>query len=416
MRHYDCWFKSLFNIINFKKDGIVKRKYNSKLFLLLFLGSLSAFGPFVIDLYLPALPAISQWFGVSTSLTQLTLTTSMVGLALGQLLIGPISDKFGRKLPLTISLIIFTISTICIFFVSSMEMFIFLRVIEGLSSAGSVVISRAIASDIYSGDELRKFYSLMMVVNSLAPILSPIGGSFLLKITDWRGVFIALSIIGMILFIANFNFKESLPQERRFKTPLFASYSIYKEILVYKKFMLFVMMITFALGAMFAYIASSSFILQENFNLSQVLYAVCFGLNGVAMVLGAGISAKFQEMISLKIGTFGLLMSSVYSSFSLIVVKEEIFVILAFFIQMFFIGFMAPTASALAMNCARKYAGSASAILGFCPFFLGGVVSPIVGLGDIFVSTSIAIFLCSLGVFVTFLLASRFKFIEVKHE
>lgn len=115
------------------------KKENSKLFLLLFLGALSAFGPFVTDLYLPALPAITEWFGTSVSATQLTLTTSMAGLAIGQLIVGPISDKFGRKTPLTISLIIYTISTIFIFFAQNIQFFIFMRIIQGLASAGSLV-------------------------------------------------------------------------------------------------------------------------------------------------------------------------------------------------------------------------------------------------------------------------------------
>ncbi|CAD7288870.1 multidrug effflux MFS transporter [Campylobacter suis] len=393
----------------------MRRKHNSRLFLLLFLGALSAFGPFVIDLYLPALPSISSWFGASTSLTQLTLTTSMAGLAIGQLLIGPISDKFGRKTPLTISLIIYTISTICIFFTTSIEMFIFMRVIQGLASAGSVVIARAIVSDIYSGHELTKFFTLMMTINSLAPILSPVVGSLLMKFTDWHGIFIVLSIIGIILFIANFNFKESLPPERRFQTSLLQSYGVYKEILVYKKFMTFVMVMTFALGAMFAYIAASSFIFQEKFMLSPFEYALCFALNGLAIPIGAGISAKLKESKGIKVGVAGLLASSIYTACALNLGLGVEFVIPAFIIQMFFTGCILPTASALAMNCGRKYAGSASAVLGFCPFLLGGIVSPLAGLADIFASTSILIFLCALGAFCMYLIASKFGYLKAEN-
>ncbi|MDL0087910.1 multidrug effflux MFS transporter [Campylobacter gastrosuis] len=382
-------------------------KRNSKLFLLLFLGALSAFGPFVIDLYLPALPLISHSFSASVSLTQLTLTTSMAGLAVGQLFIGPISDKFGRKLPLTISLIIYTISTIFIFFTKSIEMFIFMRVIQGFSSAGSLVIARAIVGDLYSGGELRKFFSLMMVINSLAPILSPVIGSFLIKVTDWRGIFVVLSLIGITLFIANFNFKESLPEHRRFKVPLLETYAIYKEIFVYKKFMIFVGILTFSLGAMFAYISASSFILQEHFSLDPTQYALCFGLNGAALSFAAFISSKLNEAKALKIGIFGLFGVSVFLflTFSL---NFGLYAVLAgFFMQLFFSGFIFPTASALAMNCGRKYAGSASAVLGFCPFLLGGVVSPLVGLGEIFFSTPAVIFSCAFVVFVLFFMAKR---------
>ncbi|WP_169752977.1 multidrug effflux MFS transporter [Campylobacter mucosalis] len=386
----------------------MKDKHNSKIFLLLFLGALSAFGPFVIDLYLPALPLISHSFHTSASMTQLTLTTSMAGLAIGQLFIGPISDKFGRKLPLTISLIIYTISTIAIFFTKSIEMFIFMRVIQGFSSAGSVVISRAIARDLYSGHELTKFFSLMMVINSLAPILSPILGSILIKFAEWHSIFIVLSMIGIVLFVANFNFKESLPEHRRLKVPLLSTYATYKELLVYKKFMIFVGILTFTLGSMFAYIAASPFIFQEFYALSSAKFAICFGANGLSLTIGAFIASRIKEKSALSVGIFGLMVSCLYLAFVLNFKLGVLFVIFGFFIQMFFSGFIFPTASALAMNCGQNYAGSASAMLGFFPFLLGGIVSPMVGLGDIFLSTTIVIGGCFLGAFMLFLISKKY--------
>ncbi|QCD45536.1 multidrug effflux MFS transporter [Campylobacter mucosalis] len=386
----------------------MKDKHNSKIFLLLFLGALSAFGPFVIDLYLPALPLISHSFHTSASMTQLTLTTSMAGLAIGQLFIGPISDKFGRKLPLTISLIIYTISTIAIFFTKSIEMFIFMRVIQGFSSAGSVVISRAIARDLYSGHELTKFFSLMMVINSLAPILSPILGSILIKFAEWHSIFIVLSMIGIVLFVANFNFKESLLEHRRLKVPLLSTYATYKELLVYKKFMIFVGILTFALGSMFAYIAASPFIFQEFYALSSTKFAICFGANGLSLTIGAFIASRIKEKSALSVGIFGLMVSCLYLAFVLNFKLGVLFVIFGFFIQMFFSGFIFPTASALAMNCGQNYAGSASAMLGFFPFLLGGIVSPMVGLGDIFLSTTIVIGGCFLGAFMLFLISKKY--------
>ncbi|WP_107691436.1 multidrug effflux MFS transporter [Campylobacter concisus] len=383
------------------------KKENSKLFLLLFLGALSAFGPFVTDLYLPALPAITEWFKTSVTATQLTITTSMAGLAIGQLIVGPISDKFGRKTPLTISLIVYTISTVFIFFSQNIQFFIFMRIIQGLASAGSLVISRAVVSDLYKGHEMTKFFSLMMVVNGLAPILSPIGGSFLLKFTDWRGIFMALTIIGILLFIANFYFKESLSQSNRLKMPLLVTYSVFGKILRKKKFILFVSIQTFAMGAMFAYIASSSFIFQEFYSLSPVSYSFCFASNGLGLVIGARLASLLNERKALKTGLFGTLFASIFIAFILCSKFEVIGVIIAFFLLLLFTGFVLPTASSLAMNEGREYAGSASAILGFCPFFLGGVVSPLVGLGDIFYSTSIVILACTLLALISFFRLKR---------
>ena len=378
------------------------KKENSKLFLLIFLGVLSAFGPFVTDLYLPALPAITEWFSTSISATQLTITTSMAGLAIGQLIIGPISDKFGRKTPLTISLIVYTVSTIFIFFAQNIQFFIFMRIIQGLASAGSLVISRAVVSDLYKGHEMTKFFSLMMVINGLAPILSPIGGSLLLKFTDWRGIFIALTLIGIVLFIANFYFKESINKRDRLKVPLLQTYGVFGKILRKKKFMLFIAIQTFTMGAMFAYIAASSFIFQDLYSLSPLSYGFCFGANGLAIVIGARLSSLLNERKALKTGLFGTLFASIFVALMLCFKFEVIGVIIAFFLLLLFTGFILPTASSLAMNEGREYAGSASAVLGFCPFFLGGVVSPLVGLGDIFYSTSIVIFVCTLLAFISF--------------
>ncbi|EAU00034.1 multidrug effflux MFS transporter [Campylobacter curvus] len=374
----------------------MRKKHNSRLFLLLFLGALSAFGPFVTDLYLPALPSITTWFDTSVSATQLTLSTSMAGLAIGQLIIGPISDKFGRKRPLTISLIIYTISTICIFFAQSIEIFIFMRVIQGLASAGSLVISRAVVSDLYSGHEMTKFFGLMMVINGIAPIISPIGGSFLLEFTDWRGIFVVLSIIGVLLFVANFNFKESLDEPRRIKAPLLETYGVYKQILINKTFMLFVAIQTCALGTMFAYIACSSFIFQDFYGLSSMSYSVCFASNGLALVIGSRTASLLKDKMALRIGVYGIFASSIVVGLILTAKFHVYAVIVAFFIMLLFIGFILPTASSLAMNSARRYAGSASAVLGFCPFFLGGIVSPLVGLGDIFYSSSLTMLVCTL--------------------
>ena len=188
-------------------------KANSKLFLVLLLGVLSAFGPFVVDLYLPSLPQLASFFETSASMTQLTLTTAMIGLAVGQLLLGPLSDKFGRKIPLIISLVIYIISTVLIVYAPNIESMIVLRVIQGLSSAGSVVISRAVATDLYRGREMTRFFGLLMTINGIAPIISPILGSLLLEYISWKGVFVFLALIGVIVLLFCFRLKESLSIE-----------------------------------------------------------------------------------------------------------------------------------------------------------------------------------------------------------
>lgn len=370
-------------------------KANSKLFLVLLLGVLSAFGPFVVDLYLPSLPQLASFFETSASMTQLTLTTAMIGLAVGQLLLGPLSDKFGRKIPLIISLVIYIISTVLIVYAPNIESMIVLRVIQGLSSAGSVVISRAVATDLYRGREMTRFFGLLMTINGIAPIISPILGSLLLEYISWKGVFVFLALIGVIVLLFCFRLKESLSIENRLQGSIFATFSTFGVIIKNRLFMSYVGIESFLLGAMFAYIAASPFILQSFYGLSAFIFSLCFGANGAALVIGANIGGKLPNRKALAIGVFAFVVAALYTIAVLIIQPNWLFVEIGFFAMLLLMGITFPAISSLAMESERQYAGSASALLGFAPFFLGGVVSPLVGIGNIFYSTALVILACS---------------------
>ena len=371
-------------------------KANSKLFLVLLLGVLSAFGPFVVDLYLPSLPQLASFFETNASMTQLTLTTAMIGLALGQLLLGPLSDKFGRKKPLIISLVIYIISTVLIVFSPNIETMIVLRVIQGLSSAGSVVISRAIATDLYRGREMTRFFGLLMTINGLAPIISPILGSLLLEYISWKGVFVFLALIGVIVLIFSFRLKESLSVENRLQGSIFSTFLTFGVIIKNRLFMSYVGIQSFLLGSMFAYIAASPFILQSFYGLSAFIFSLCFGANGAALVIGANVGGKLPNRKALAIGVLAFVVAALYTIAVLIIQPYWLFVEIGFFAMLLLMGITFPSISSLAMESERQYAGSASALLGFAPFFLGGVVSPLVGIGNIFYSTSFVILVCAL--------------------
>ena len=369
-------------------------KANSKLFLVLLLGVLSAFGPFVVDLYLPSLPQLASFFETSASMTQLTLTTAMIGLAVGQLLLGPLSDKFGRKKPLIISLVIYIISTVLIVFSPNIETMIVLRVIQGLSSAGSVVISRAIATDLYRGREMTRFFGLLMTINGIAPIISPILGSLLLEYISWKGVFVFLALIGLVVLFFCFRLKESLSVENRLQGSIFATFSTFGVIIKNRLFMSYVGIESFLLGAMFAYIAASPFILQSFYGLSAFIFSLCFGANGAALVIGANIGGKLPNRQALAIGVLAFVVAALYTIAVLIIQPHWLFVEIGFFAMLLLMGITFPAISTLAMESERQYAGSASALLGFAPFFLGGIVSPLVGIGNIFYSTALVILAC----------------------
>ena len=369
-------------------------KANSKLFLVLLLGVLSAFGPFVVDLYLPSLPQLASFFETNASMTQLTLTTAMIGLALGQLLLGPLSDKFGRKKPLIISLVIYIISTVLIVFSPNIETMIVLRVIQGLSSAGSVVISRAVATDLYRGREMTRFFGLLMTINGLAPIISPILGSLLLEYISWKGVFVFLALIGVIVLIFSFRLKESLSVENRLQGSIFSTFLTFGVIIKNRLFMSYVGIESFLLGAMFAYIAASPFILQSFYGLSAFIFSLCFGANGAALVIGANVGGKLPNRKALAIGVLAFVVAALYTIAVLIIQPYWLFVEIGFFAMLLLMGITFPAISSLAMESERQYAGSASALLGFAPFFLGGIVSPLVGIGNIFYSTALVILAC----------------------
>ena len=369
-------------------------KANSKLFLVLLLGVLSAFGPFVVDLYLPSLPQLASFFETSASMTQLTLTTAMIGLAVGQLLLGPLSDKFGRKIPLIISLVIYIISTILIVYAPNIESMIVLRVIQGLSSAGSVVISRAVATDLYRGREMTRFFGLLMTINGIAPIISPILGSLLLEYISWKGVFVFLALIGVVVLFFCFRLKESLSVKNRLQGSIFATFSTFGVIIKNRLFMSYVGIESFLLGAMFAYIAASPFILQSFYGLSAFIFSLCFGANGAALVIGANIGGKLPNRQALAIGVLAFVVAALYTIAVLLIQPHWLFVEIAFFAMLLLMGITFPAISSLAMESERQYAGSASALLGFAPFFLGGVVSPLVGIGNIFYSTALVILAC----------------------
>ena len=372
------------------------RNTNSNVFLVILLGVLSAFGPFVVDLYLPSLPQLAQFFATTPSMTQLTLTTAMIGLAVGQLLLGPMSDKFGREKPLILSLVIYIISTVCIIFSPNVETMIVLRVVQGLSSAGSVVISRAVATDLYRGREMTRFFGLLMTINGIAPIISPILGSLLLEYVSWKGVFVFLALIGLVVLVFCFRLKESLMPENRLSGSILSTFSTFGIIVKNRLFMSYVGIESFLLGAMFAYIAASPFILQSFYGLSAFAFSLCFGANGAALVIGSNIGGKLPNRTALSLGVLGFFVAALYTIVLLLIQPYWFFVEIGFFSMLLMMGLTFPAISSLAMESERQYAGSASALLGFSPFFLGGVVSPLVGMGNIFYSTAVVIFICGL--------------------
>lgn len=382
------------------------RPVNSRAYLVIFLGILAAFGPFVTDLYLPALPDVMVHFHSSVAVAQLSLTACMVGLAAGQLIIGPLSDKFGRKKPLVFCLMIFTLSSAGILMAPDIHWLISLRLVQGLSSAGGVVIARAAAADLYDGEEMKRFFALLMTVNGVAPIIAPVAGSLLLQLTDWRGIFICLTALGAALVAACPAFAEPLAPSRRLTGSVMRSYASFLPIVRNRTFMLLAATLTLLTAALFAYISASSFIFQQHYGFSALAFGLYFALNAAGFALGANLSGRMSGPAAVRGGAIAAAAVSI-ALFTATVTGAAFWLIEAlYFAYMICYGLVMPSASALAIDLERRNAGSASAMIGFFPFFICGVVSPLTGLGDTFVTTAAIMLVCSLLAYVTYRLAA----------
>ena len=349
------------------------------------LGVLSAFGPFSIDMYLPALPGVALTLGTTVSLAQLSLTACLIGIALGQIFVGPVSDVLGRRKPLLIGLFVYAVSSLCCVFTPTIGVFILMRFIQGLAGAAGIVISRAAVRDLYSGPKMTRFFSLLMLINGVAPILAPVIGGQILQFTSWRGVFIVLTGIGSLMMLTVFwGLKETLPPERRASGNLAHTSNTFRDLLQNRKFMGCALSQGFVTAAMFAYISGSPFVVQNIFEVSPQIFSLIFAINGLGIIIAGQVTGRMAGRIDEnKLLVFGLTMAfgGGMTLLAMIFVGGGLFTIL---IPLFFVvssvGVVGTSSFALAMEDQAKNAGSASALIGLLSFILGGFMAPLVGI------------------------------------
>lgn len=357
-----------------------------EIFLTVFLGFLTALAPLSTDMYLPALPELSEDLHISTSMTQLTLTMTMLGMAAGQILGGPVSDRFGRKLPLFFGMAGFTLSAFICSNVPDVYAFLAFRFIMGLSGAVGIVIARAIARDVKQGPALMQFMALLMMVNGLAPIAAPVLGGQILRFTNWRGIFDVLVIVGVVMFASTLLFKETLPKEAR-ASSLTASFSSFSVLMKNKYFLGHCLVQCFVFGSFFSYIAGSSFLFQNIYHVSPQVYSYIFGGIGIGLMVMGGIPARLagtvREIVFLKYSLLVPFFASVLLLISLFLDAPMVCTIPLLFITIVPLSVMGAASVSLALSRAGGHAGSASALLGFFSMILGGVMMPVVGIaGD----------------------------------
>ncbi|MBQ1018456.1 multidrug effflux MFS transporter [Micromonospora sp. D93] len=354
--------------------------------LVLVLGALIAIGPLTIDMYLPALPAITAGLQTTETAVQLTLTGTLVGLALGQLLIGPLSDVVGRRVPLLAGLAAHIVASVLCVFAPNIAVLGGLRVLQGLGVAAATVVATAVVRDLFSGASFARIFSRLMLVMGLAPILAPTLGSGLLGWTDWRGVFAALAVLGALLIVvAAFRLPETLPVARRRHGGVSATLRDYRGLLNDRAFVGLVLVAGLAMAALFAYVSGSSFVLQQEYGLDEQQFGIAFGAGAVGLIGATQFNVRLlrrytsqQILVSALIGgtAAGLLlvMFAATGVGGLGTLLASLWLVLAA------AGLALPNAPALAMSRHSEAAGTAAAMLGAVQFGIGAVSAPLAGL------------------------------------
>jgi len=354
-----------------------------QLWLTVFLGLMTAMAPLATDMYLPALPTVQLDMGISASLAQMTLTMTMLGMALGQIFAGPVSDRYGRKWPLAAGMVIFTLSTVGCVWAQDIMLFLFFRFVSGFAGASGIVIAKAIARDVCEGPELTKFFAMLMMVNGLAPIIAPVIGGQILLFTSWRGVFVVLVAVGIFQLIATLIYKETLPTDKRLKG-LQESFAKFPLLLKNRYFLGHCLVQCFVFGAFFSYLAGSSFVFQNIFQVSPQMFSLIFGGIGAGLLLSGALPARLagrvEDVKMLQISLIVPLVGAVLLLLAFAAEAGMAIILPVLFLTITPLSVMGAASFSLALSRQGKNAGSASALIGFFSMILGGCMMPLVGI------------------------------------
>lgn len=379
-------------------------KQNMKVFIPATLGMLTAFGPFVTDFYLPVLPEMTGYFHTTPALASMSLTAGMIGLAAGQLFIWPLTDKYGRKRILVGSMLLFVVASLLCIFSGDIFMFNAMRVLQGLAGAGGIVIAKSMSADMYTGRELASFMALLGAINGIAPVCAPVIGGLMAGVTSWTGVFAVILAVGLVLMVCSMFLPETLQPANRIRKSVIKVYGNLFRVFRNSRFTLSVMAEMACFFMFFAYIASSPFIMQQVYHLSPLGYSLCFGLNALMIGVGAAMATRFRSQgTCLRFGGLGMLAGTLLLAFLLNTAMPLWIVMLAYIYTLICFGLMQPPLTAIALDSERDNAGAASAIFGASGFVAGALSSPLVGIGDITVTSGL-IMACGAVVCLLFIL------------
>ncbi|SBS75028.1 multidrug effflux MFS transporter [uncultured Microbacterium sp.] len=351
---------------------------------IILLGALTALGPFTIDLYLPAFPVLQEDFRTSAAAIQLTLTGTMVGFALGQLIVGPLSDKVGRRIPLLSVTALHVLASFGAAFAPNLELLSVARVAMGMGAAAGGVVAMAIVRDLFGGRRLVVMLSRLALVSGVAPVAAPLIGSALLAVMPWRGIFIVLALYGAVMLISAVLFvPETLPKARRQEPGSTTVLQRYRSVFRDRVFIGVLLIGGMSFSGLFSYLSASSFLFQETYGFDAQQYGLLFAANSLGVVLGvqaaSRLAARFGPQWVLSVSTAVLVVAA-----SAIIVTDQLGLgvwgtMIPLFSFMTACGFTFPCVQVLALDRHGKAAGTAASILGATNFGVAGLITPLVG-------------------------------------
>lgn len=344
------------------------------------LGLLSAFGPFVMDMYLSGFPEIMEYYRATPAMVQMSLASCTLGLAIGQIVFGAVSDWAGRKAPLLISLAVYLAMSVACVYSPSISIFITARFFQGLAASGGVVISRSIAADTYTGSTLSTMYGIIGMINGVATVLAPMFGGFVVELMGWKGVFWLLIAIGVVMISMGFWFEESLPPAKRIPLNVSAFWNGIKSILRNRLYTGSVSQYALAMAIIFLNLASGPFIMDYyGFDATEI--SLIIGFNSIALAITSLLAARHPSMLAvMRISNKGTLVGACIVAASLIFNMGFWVYEVGVFFTYLFVGAMLTAVATVSMDAGRSHAGIASAVYGACGFIIGSIVSPITGL------------------------------------
>jgi len=356
-----------------------------RLTLIVVLGGLIALGPLTIDMYLPALPAITDELLTTSATIQLTLTGTLIGLALGQLIIGPLSDALGRRRPLLVGTAVHVVASALCIIAPNVAVLGGLRVLQGIGAAAGAVVAMAIVRDMFTGRAAATLLSRLILVMGAAPVIAPTLGGELLRYTSWRGVFAALALYGLLIIpLAAWTLPETLPPERRRSVAIVDTLRTYRGLLRDRTFVGLIFVAGLTMAGLFGYIAGGSFVFQEQFGLDQQEFGLVFGAGAFWLILATQLNAYLLRWAEPRELLFGSVIAGTTAGFVLLAaalggVGGLVGILVPLWAVLFAVGLALPNSPALALSRHGEAAGTAAAMLGAVQFGVGAIISPMVG-------------------------------------